>query len=404
MSMTIVRCTVVMGMALTVTSLLPAGVGPQTQAAWSVRFLLGQGPCYVPGDSEKQLSLMLGSPEADFGLVVDTPSDANASGVPWSEPVQGIRVRLRAEKQTWTGVEAPRLWMDVRNTESPTNQVLAIPGSAYLLQVDGAWFRLLVGGRSQDLIRGKDLLDLPIELNRYWLSIDDTHAQRLLQSGGRGEGIFQSLQAHLLLRPGKHLVRVALLTSPKTVSDRPGWSILSNAVEIEIVSSGPDDNAWAGNILWGQPVDGLRLGVDYVGRGSWTFSKGVEFLLYVANRSEKSVTLVRSAPGTSELAECTPRVADASGRTVEVTIPPMDTKAGKQNLILKPGDVQLLGATSLGIEPATEPTRPAPYSPLGPGTYSITETYRFSDDPAATWHGELTSGPVKLLVEPPAKK
>jgi len=49
-----------------------------------------------------------------IGILLALPLTVQASEVPWGESVQGVQVRLRADKTTWAFGEVPELKTDVR--------------------------------------------------------------------------------------------------------------------------------------------------------------------------------------------------------------------------------------------------------------------------------------------------
>jgi uncharacterized protein (TIGR03067 family) len=130
---------------------------------------------------------------------------------PWSEAVEGLQCRLRADRTTWNVGEVPSFRLDVRD-QAKRDVVIHVAQAACKLQFDGVWFDWAgpvsipagtwpAGGKYDDF-------EVAVTLDPRWKNGDKS----------------------LDLKPGKHKVRVAYVTLDR---DKP-VRVESNAVEIEI--------------------------------------------------------------------------------------------------------------------------------------------------------------------------
>ena len=58
----------------------------------------------------------------------------------WSAPVEGVRIRLRAEKRTWQAGEIPALYWDAENVGTRKSLHVTAGQRAAQLEVDGVWY------------------------------------------------------------------------------------------------------------------------------------------------------------------------------------------------------------------------------------------------------------------------
>jgi hypothetical protein len=69
---------------------------------------------------------------------------------------------------------------------------------------------------------------------------------------------------------------------------------------------------------------------------------------------------------------------------------------------LNPGETQSVGSVFLELKPRPDTRWDGksvyPRCYLTPGTYRISQKYRFADYPGANWHGELTTGELELTI------
>jgi beta-lactamase regulating signal transducer with metallopeptidase domain len=171
----------------------------------------------------------------------------------WGKAVQGLSLRLRAEKKQWQLNNTPLLNVDLRyqgdrRMKTSTNVAL------YQLQFDGVWY-----GANEDaskLVAEVEpeadpftIKEIPADLeisaerptNDLSISIDSTwrtvHANELsgAQHGGSGIWLPGDLQRKpLKLTPGKHTVRLAIFALPTRAGGPTVVRAVSNPVEIEI--------------------------------------------------------------------------------------------------------------------------------------------------------------------------
>ena len=170
-----------------------------------------------PRDAQESLERFLkGHPKA-VEISVAASAEVEAA---WGAAVEGVQVRLRAQKKVWLADESPVLVAAVRNN-GKHNQGVGMNGiTGWEIQVDGecfggpfitAWPDTLAPGEGRDsiVIQPTSIMD-----------------GRPVWNSGQGRG-------GLVFSAGKHIIRVAL--SPSF----PASPILSNPVEIEILPAEP---------------------------------------------------------------------------------------------------------------------------------------------------------------------
>jgi len=146
----------------------------------------------------------------------------------WGEAVEGVQVRLRADKTVWQAGETPTFKADVRNAGT---RELSVAQAQQLceLQVDGQWHQWHGEVRVRSSVFGPDreYKDIPITLDDHW------HAR-----GGKET---------LRLADGKHRIRIAFICQGADAGDStnpnagPPVRAVSNPVEIEIL---PAEGRW----------------------------------------------------------------------------------------------------------------------------------------------------------------
>ena len=161
---------------------------------------------------------------------------------PWGEPVEGVQVRLRADKPAWKADESPTFKFEIRNRGTRELSVwldeFGMP--SYQLQVDGESYTL-----RRTLFLNYDPYALPTPLP---LGPGKQHELSLSLAG---EWCQTTDFAKLLaLTPGRHTFRlsVGVLDPEHTDALIP---VPSNTVEIEIR---PAEEA-----PWGEPVEGVQV-------------------------------------------------------------------------------------------------------------------------------------------------
>jgi hypothetical protein len=130
---------------------------------------------------------------------------------PWSEAVEGLQCRLRAEKGVWKAKEVPAVRFEVRNQGKRELEIhMAAP--ACEVEFDGAWYKwsgpVSILSGTWPAGRQYDDFEIRVTLEPLW------------QSGAKA----------IKLTPGKHKIRVAYVSMDRKDPVR----VVSNAVEIQI--------------------------------------------------------------------------------------------------------------------------------------------------------------------------
>ena len=153
---------------------------------------------------------------------VDDPANYPVPAGPgdaWGQAVEGVQMRLRADKDAWTTGETPTFKADFRNGgERPLG--LALYPENWEVEVDGAWYHVSVlhTGTAGMLGfgAGQEHADVPFALHKV-------HGWRMRDVG-------QELE----LTPGKHTIRLAFRVQPGKGEQEGVVRPVSNPVEIEI--------------------------------------------------------------------------------------------------------------------------------------------------------------------------
>ena len=151
-----------------------------------------------------------------------------------------------------------------------------------------------------------------------------------------------------------------------------------------------------GKIRWGRTTDGLQIGLDFDLQDR-PFRKGelVRFPLFVRNVGGKAVVLTDF--GTREWM---PTVRDSTGKA-RLIAGRLDVPVQRHLRSLAPGDMRSVGSVKLKLDRTSEErSQWPPHAHLEPGTYRVSQKFRFADHRRATWSGELTTGELELKVVP----
>src|ERR1044071_7037253 len=149
-----------------------------------------------------------------------------AHGAAWGDPVEGVSVRLRAEKKQWATNETPTFKLDVRNQshrEFYTFQSQE-PGR---LEVDGVWYEWTgaIDLKASAIPPGREYKDIKVTLGLDWKATQEW----------RDKTQPRPPQISVKLLPGKHTIRFAPEIREIGVEPKPrNTYVPSNAVEIEI--------------------------------------------------------------------------------------------------------------------------------------------------------------------------
>ncbi len=182
-----------------------------------------------------------------------------------------------------------------------------------------------------------------------------------------------------------------------TITIQPLDEVLAGPVQVE--GERPDNES---NLVWGEEVDGLQLGLSYDSQER-PYYQGeiVSFEVHVRNNGDKAVDLAYV-----ELFHWCPYVRDVRDTNdatfiVNVHLTGGDASAREEHISLGPGDRQSLGKVVLQIGPVPKGARRAEYSAdFEPGGYVVTQTGRFRGIVYDSWRGELTTGELPLAVLP----
>ena len=141
---------------------------------------------------------------------------AAQAGEEWGKPVEGVQVRLRADKKVWKAGELPIVKADVRNTGQ---RELYLPYCYFQaeVEVDGSSYRHT--GPSNILrpdhgpyVRHREDIEIYLYL-RSWTAVNN-------------------LRQELRLKPGRNMIRVAFYAEP---DNGQRIRVVSNPVEIQIL-------------------------------------------------------------------------------------------------------------------------------------------------------------------------
>ncbi len=149
------------------------------------------------------------------------------------------------------------------------------------------------------------------------------------------------------------------------------------------------------NAAWGKEVEGLQLGLGFdLQDRPYVAGETVGFKLLVRNNSAKATTLIDFEP----LMGWMPTIRDTDGKRLFVN-GQWDGPVRRRKQVVAPGKTIVVGGVSLRLDESwAGPSNNPPHILLDPGKYFVSQTYRFEEDPEATFSGELTSGELALTV------
>jgi hypothetical protein len=163
---------------------------------------------------------------AAFGPAIERAPASLADEAAWGEPVEGVSVRMRADKTRWTTNETATFKLDVRNRgQREFYAVQSQEGGRF--EVDGVWYGWTGGfdRKSSALPSGREYHDIPVGLGSNWKATQEW----------RDKTPAPAPQIPLKLLPGKHTIRFAPEIRDITVKPKPHNNYVpSNPVEIEI--------------------------------------------------------------------------------------------------------------------------------------------------------------------------
>ncbi|MHC4239096.1 MAG: M56 family metallopeptidase [Planctomycetota bacterium] len=142
----------------------------------------------------------------------------------WGEVVEGVHMRVRAERLVWRQDEIPLFKAQLQRINKDEGQVWEGFRERVEMEVDGQWYRSLLETSSTPfrLTPAKPINDFDVDLDIY-------HPQWAVWVDKGGN--------HLELRPGRHIVRVGVTVLHKRPedSDVQKVTVVSNPVEIEVL-------------------------------------------------------------------------------------------------------------------------------------------------------------------------
>ncbi len=156
------------------------------------------------------------------------------------------------------------------------------------------------------------------------------------------------------------------------------------------------DNSQTNAANWGQSINGLQVGLAFeLGERDYTVGEKVLFTLYVRNVGSNNISLTDYVP----MLGWAPKIKDADGKPVFIQTPQIDMPVQPRQTVLNPGQVKKVGTISVVLDPAPQ------YSggtdnrgTVVPGTWYVSQTYRFDRVNPGDWEGELTTGTLTLKV------
>ncbi len=177
---------------------------------------------------------------------LETGAAGRALETDWSPPTEGVQLRLSAPKLTWQAGEVPTLRWSATN--SGTRQYLEVADGERLaqLEVDGVWYQWppgLRGAALPELPPGKTIQDQHVTLGPVWSRAKKEDLE------WRRDGIIEvdpaERDAPLLLKPGKHTIRLAVIVTPSRVDTGDGFRCVSLPMELVVEApSAGESAAW----------------------------------------------------------------------------------------------------------------------------------------------------------------
>ena len=137
----------------------------------------------------------------------------------WGEVVEGVQVRLRADKEVWNAGEIPTFKAEIHSEGKAAVLGTAMRRSPCDLEVDGQWYRWIFPSMAS-----------------IYRPLDEFRRGRIVLDGSwrivnRGE--------QLVVTPGTHKVRVAF--SVRVEDGRKRIRVVSNVVEIKVLPAAEEE-------------------------------------------------------------------------------------------------------------------------------------------------------------------
>lgn len=224
------------------TVVLAGLVQANSDSARDVAILVTAHLAPVDGPLSEAPRLSLSGP-AVSSAAAQAPSD-------WSASVEGVQIRLHADKHLWRTDEIPALHWDVCNVGQRPHLQVDDGQRRTQLEVDGVWYRwpaFLQGARIIRLGPGRSLTDQLVTLSPVW---SRAKPEDVRWRGNDWGAIADPAEndTSLQLTRGKHTIRLAIFVEPSRATGSGGFRVVSPPTEITVVSRTPDEaQTWLAN-------------------------------------------------------------------------------------------------------------------------------------------------------------
>lgn len=153
-------------------------------------------------------------PLAELDTKAAASSPAPQPTEKWGEPVEGVQVRLRAEKKVWKSGEIPIFKAEVRNQGSRDLLVFSIKQTSKLDFDSQLYEHKEISAKSSPFGPGKHYTDIRVSLHNRWRTTRENKGLELV--------------------PGKHIIHITV-SFIEAKDMRKSIRAISNPVEIEII-------------------------------------------------------------------------------------------------------------------------------------------------------------------------
>ena len=210
----------------------------------------------------------------------------------WGPGVEGVQVRLRADKLRWNAGETPTLLLDVANGGTCAISIMRTAYQNCCIEIDGrryGWAEPIAvvrpGTVPVEVLKAGAQTEKPVEvaLGPQWGLVAETKSRTKLAFPETGA-------PRLQLAPGRHTVRVVFqgsqyIADPTVNTPRVLVPmVISNAVEIEIVAEEKPEPAPRGGKVSVEEAE--RLVREYIFRVKPTMNPEAQFRLLASTPAE----------------------------------------------------------------------------------------------------------------------
>jgi hypothetical protein len=316
------------------------------------------------------------------------PSDPQAERykTAWSDAIDGLRCRWVRSAESIVAGTAPTITVEVENVsseeilwncESGMTLGISVKGVSPANTMTMPKFRVRVGkGASPAYPSGAPTLGKDPDYFR-------------LEQGGR----LKIVCALPWVLPGPGRYEVSAIVG-RRMSKKWGPridKIVCPALTLNAVAETNEPP----KVYWGAAdlLYGLQLGFTFDSQDK-AYRKGEKpnFALLIRNTGGKTVSVVDYVG--DGLRGWAPDIVDSAGKRMLVNVPPFNMPVRQRVISLGPGEIKTIGIIWLSLGPDSR----MPSARLEAGTYRISQTYRFAENPKATWYGELTTGRLPLRI------